>query len=115
MAHSGSGKAIAFAQVLLMLFLCACSSTKAAKTPLPADYKITVKTEDATPAAMVAHTRRRSDYDPIVRMFHESGVDVLMGGGSAHFLPKSTPGSRRGDDVDYVASQVRAFSASHGT
>ena len=59
--------------------------------------------EDATPAAMVAHTRRRSDYDPIVGMFHDSGVDVLMGGGSAHFLPKSTPGSRRGDDVDYVA------------
>jgi alkaline phosphatase len=59
--------------------------------------------EDATPAAMVAHTRRRSDYDPIVGMFHESGVDVLMGGGSAHFLPKSTPGSRRSDDVDYVA------------
>ena len=59
--------------------------------------------EDATPAAMVAHTRRRSDYDPIVGMFHESGVDVLMGGGSAHFLPKSTPGSKRGDDVDYVA------------
>jgi alkaline phosphatase len=58
--------------------------------------------EDATPAAMVAHTRRRSDYDPIVEMFYESGVDVLMGGGSAHFLPKSTPGSKRADDVDYV-------------
>ena len=59
--------------------------------------------EDATPAAMVAHTRRRSDYDPIVGMFHESGVDVLMGGGSAYFLPKSAPGSRRKDDVDYLA------------
>jgi alkaline phosphatase len=59
--------------------------------------------EDATPAAMVAHTRRRSDYDPIVQMFYESGVDVLMGGGAAHFLPKSTPGSRRTDEVDYVA------------
>jgi len=59
--------------------------------------------EDATPAAMVAHTRRRSDYDPIVGMFHDSGVDVLMGGGAAHFLPKSAPGSRRKDDVDYVA------------
>ena len=59
--------------------------------------------EDATPAAMVAHTRRRSDYDPIVRMFHESGVDVLMGGGAAHFLPKSSPDSKRRDDVDYVA------------
>ena len=59
--------------------------------------------EDATPAAMVAHTRRRSDYDPIVGMFHESGVDVLMGGGAAHFLPKSSPGSRRKDEIDYVA------------
>src|SRR4029077_8749225 len=59
--------------------------------------------EDATPAAMVAHTRRRSDYDPIVGMFHESGVDVLMGGGAAHFLPKSSPDSKRKDDVDYVA------------
>jgi len=59
--------------------------------------------EDATPAAMVAHTRRRSDYDPIVGMFHESAVDVLMGGGSAYFLPKSAAGSRRKDDVDYMA------------
>src|SRR5262249_10059063 len=59
--------------------------------------------EDATPAGMVAHTRRRADYDPIVEMFYRSGVDVLMGGGAAHFLPKSAPGSRRKDDVDYVA------------
>jgi alkaline phosphatase len=59
--------------------------------------------EDATPASMVAHTRRRSDYDPIVGMFHESGVDVLMGGGRAYFLPKSAPGSKRKDDVDYLA------------
>ena len=59
--------------------------------------------EDATPAAMVAHTRRRSDYDQIVQMFHESRVDVLMGGGAAHFLPKSSPGSRRKDETDYLA------------
>src|SRR5499426_3192490 len=59
--------------------------------------------EDATPAAMVAHTRRRTDYDPIVGMFYESGVDVLMGGGSAHFLPKSAAGSKRGDETDYLA------------
>ena len=59
--------------------------------------------EDATPAAMVAHTRRRSDYDPIVGMFYESGVDVLMGGGAAHFLPKSAAGSKRKDETDYVA------------
>jgi len=59
--------------------------------------------EDATPAAMVAHTRRRSDYDPIVGMFYESKVEVLMGGGSAHFLPQSAPGSRRKDETDYLA------------
>jgi alkaline phosphatase len=59
--------------------------------------------EDATPASMVAHTRRRSDYDVIVKQFFESGVDVLMGGGSASFLPKSVPGSRRKDDEDYIA------------
>src|SRR5262244_34490 len=59
--------------------------------------------EDATPAAMVAHTRRRSDYDQIVGMFHASGVDVLMGGGAAHFLPKSSAGSRRKDEIDYLA------------
>ncbi len=59
--------------------------------------------EDATPAAMVAHTRRRSDYDPIVDMLYQSGAEVIMGGGSAHFLPKSAKGSKRNDDVDYMA------------
>ena len=54
MAHSGFRKVIAFAQALLMLSLCACSSTKAVKTPLPADYKVTVKTDDPTPAAPAA-------------------------------------------------------------
>jgi general secretion pathway protein D len=52
LAQFGSRKLIALAQALLMLFLSACSSTKAAKTPpLPTDYKMTVKTEDAPPAA----------------------------------------------------------------
>ena len=58
--------------------------------------------EDATPAAMAAHTRRRSDYNDIVKMFFDSKIDVLMGGGSPNFLPKSTAGSKRGDDIDYI-------------
>ena len=58
--------------------------------------------EDATPAAMVAHTRRRSDYNDIVEMYYQSKIDVMMGGGSPNFLPKSTPGSKRKDDVDYI-------------
>lgn len=58
--------------------------------------------EDATPAAMVAHTRRRSDFNDIVKMFYDSKIDVIMGGGSPNFLPKSTPGSKRGDDMDFI-------------
>jgi alkaline phosphatase len=58
--------------------------------------------EDATPASMAAHTRRRSDFNDIVKMFYDSRIDVLMGGGSPNFLPKTTPGSKRTDDVDYI-------------
>ncbi len=59
--------------------------------------------EDATPAAMVAHTRRRTEYDRIVEQFLAAKPEVIMGGGSANFLPKSAAGSRRKDDVDYIA------------
>lgn len=58
--------------------------------------------EDATPAGMVAHTRKRADFDDIVEMFLADAPEVIMGGGSPHFLPKSTPGSKRKDDVDYL-------------
>jgi len=58
--------------------------------------------EDATPAAMATHTRRRSEYDNIVQQFLALQPDVLMGGGLASFLPKGTPGARRKDEVDYV-------------
>ena len=58
--------------------------------------------EDATPAAVVAHTRRRSTYDEIVEQFFAAKPDVLMGGGSASFLPKSVPGGRRADQTDYI-------------
>lgn len=58
--------------------------------------------EDATPAGMVAHTRRRSDYNDIVKMFFDAQPEVILGGGSPNFLAKSTPGSRRADEDDYV-------------
>ena len=58
--------------------------------------------EDATPAAVVAHTRLRSDYSEIVKQFFDARPDVLMGGGSLAFLPKSTPGSRRNDEINYI-------------
>ncbi|MEH2494355.1 alkaline phosphatase [Bradyrhizobium sp. AZCC 1678] len=59
--------------------------------------------EDATPAAMVAHTRRRAAYDEIVEQYFAAKPDVLMGGGSANFLPKAAAGSKRKDDIDYIA------------
>jgi alkaline phosphatase len=58
--------------------------------------------EDATPAAMVAHTRRRADYNDIVKMFFEVQPDVIMGGGSPNFWPKSAEGSKRNDEENFV-------------
>jgi alkaline phosphatase len=59
--------------------------------------------EDATPAAMVAHVRRRSEYDRIVEQFFAAKPDVLLGGGRASFLPKSAEGSKRKDEADFIA------------
>jgi alkaline phosphatase len=59
--------------------------------------------EDATPAGMVAHTRRRGDFNDIVAMFYASQPEVMLGGGTPYFLPKSKPGSKRDDDTDYIA------------
>ena len=58
--------------------------------------------EDATPAAIVAHVRRRSEYDRIVEQFFAAKPDVIMGGGRANFLPKSVEGGKRRDDADFV-------------
>jgi alkaline phosphatase len=51
---------------------------------------------------MVAHTRRRADKPEITQMFLDVGVDVLMGGGSAYFLPRTIPGSKRKDEKNYI-------------
>jgi len=59
--------------------------------------------QDATPAAVIANTRRRSDYVAITDQMLSVGPDVILGGGSASFLPKSTPGSRRPDERDMIA------------
>jgi alkaline phosphatase len=58
---------------------------------------------DATPAAMVAHTRRRNTYDRIVEQLFAAKPEVILGGGAASFLPKGAPGSKRGDDIDFIA------------
>jgi alkaline phosphatase len=63
--------------------------------------------EDATPAAMVAHTRRRSDYDAIVEQFFAARPDVLMGGGRANFLPRRSQAPSAGT----TTTSSRAFAA----
>jgi len=58
--------------------------------------------EDATPAAMVAHNRLRADFNNIVKDFFAVQPEVIMGGGTPNFLAKSTAGSKRVDDDDYI-------------
>jgi len=62
----------------------------------------TTEIQDATPAAMFAHTRRRSEYLAIMDQYLNpaQSADVIMGGGSASLLPQSTAGSRRKDNRD---------------
>ncbi|MFT4132453.1 alkaline phosphatase [Labrys sp. (in: a-proteobacteria)] len=62
----------------------------------------TAEIEDATPAAVVSHTRKRADKAEIVGMFYDVKAEIILGGGSAYFLPKSTTGSKRKDDKDYI-------------
>ncbi|CAM3298613.1 alkaline phosphatase [Paracoccus aminovorans] len=62
----------------------------------------TAELEDATPAAVVSHTRKRGDKAEIVGMIHGVQPEVVLGGGSAYFLKSDVPGSKRKDDKDYV-------------
>ncbi len=57
---------------------------------------------------MVAHTRRRSDYDDIVRMLYWLRPEVILGGGKANFRPSSVEGGKRKDGEDYIGKVMRA-------
>ncbi|SFC54798.1 alkaline phosphatase [Collimonas sp. OK412] len=70
----------------------------------------TTRISHATPATTYAHVCNRDAYNTITEqatpgaarynMALKDGVDVLLGGGLRHFLPKSTPGSQRNDELD---------------
>lgn len=64
----------------------------------------TTEVVDATPGAMLSHTASRTTRADIAGMLTEAAPEVLLGGGRAYFLPKATPGSRRGDETDLVAT-----------
>ncbi len=63
----------------------------------------TAELQDATPAAVVAHTRKRGDKAEINGMLFDVKPEVVLGGGSAYFLPQATAGSKRKDDKDYIS------------
>lgn len=70
---------------------------------------------DATPAAMAAHTRKRSTSEAIVNMYHEihSRPDVIMGGGLEWFLPESEGGKRKDNKnmIDAFKSEGYSYAA----
>ena len=70
----------------------------------------TAEWQDATPAAVFAHTRRRADYPYIAAAPLDSGLlpEVIMGGGARALLPQSAEGSRREDDRDLFAEYEAA-------
>jgi alkaline phosphatase len=52
----------------------------------------TCQITDATPAAFAAHVPHRSDQSEIARQYiEENRVDVILGGGAAHWLPAGVP------------------------
>ncbi len=69
---------------------------------------VTTRITDATPACFAAHVHQRGEEDRIAEQEvgdHPLGrvVDLILGGGRCHFLPKSVDGSCRDDDKDVVA------------
>ena len=65
----------------------------------------TADVTDATPAAMLSHTRRRAEMNFIADSMLNPAQrpDVIMGGGSKHFYPQSDKVSARKDDKNLVS------------
>ena len=74
------------------------------KTKMSVGIVSDAELEDATPGAVVAHTRRRADKQYIADQLFASGAEVILGGGSAYFYPQYTKGSKRKDEKNLVDS-----------
>lgn len=59
---------------------------------------VTCSITHATPAVFAAHVANRNMDGEIAAQMAASGVDVLIGGGWAYFVPQEREGSRRRDD-----------------
>lgn len=62
----------------------------------------------ATPATFASHVKSRATEAVIAEQLIANKVNVLFGGGSKYFLPKSDPNSARKDDKDLVAEARQA-------
>ncbi|KAK0646557.1 alkaline phosphatase-like protein [Cercophora newfieldiana] len=78
---------------------------------------VTTDITDATPACFASHVYYRSQGDEIAMQEVGEGVlgrtvDLMLGGGRCHFLPNTTAGSCRFDDVDVtkIAREKHGFS-----
>jgi alkaline phosphatase len=59
---------------------------------------------DATPAAFSINARSRRDSQILVDLLLALEPDVLLGGGADYFLPAGTPGGKRKDGKDIIAT-----------
>lgn len=75
---------------------------------------VTTRITDATPACFASHVDTRAYEDIIAEQLvgnHPLGsvVDIIIGGGRCHFLPNSTSGSCREDNVDVVKMAKKKY------
>ncbi|MHA6482591.1 alkaline phosphatase [Paenibacillus sp. strain BS8-2] len=59
----------------------------------------TARITHATPAVYASHVRSRDNENAIASQYLESGVDVLLGGGSANFISKDEKGKRSDETI----------------
>lgn len=64
---------------------------------------VTCTITHATPASFAAHVDDRNKYLDIAAQLAKAPVDVMLGGGWAHFTPKSQAGGLREDEQDLWA------------
>ncbi|MDQ6419454.1 alkaline phosphatase [Paenibacillus sp. LHD-117] len=75
----------------------------------------TARITHATPAVYASHVRSRDNENAIASQYLESGVDVLLGGGSANFISKEEKGKRSDETIidnfeakgyDYISNRT---------
>ena len=64
---------------------------------------VTSSVTNATPAAFMAHADDRRQQADIAEQIANSGIDVLIGGGWAYFVPATNEGSKRKDPKNLLA------------